>query len=355
MNRLFFALSFFWVGNLLWCQNLLVNGSFEQITNCPTHFSQLSELVYGIEVPTNGTSDIYAACNDEKFGTPLNVKGYQKPKEGNNYVGFYLYAPKNYREYLQIPIQPGITPDGFYRLTFYLSYAESSNFPVEDIEVYLVSKKVSFFSTQPLDYQELKKGRGQKVRKLDLQILGDMTNPEEWVEIVADFQADGFENYLVVGNFKWNKNTNMPTEHQGKTGFSYYFFDDFSLLEKATESYAYEKNYVLDRVHFKHDSFEIEGRSISQLDELYLTLSELENIELKIHGHTNDLGSDSHNAFLSYQRAKAVANYLVAKGFPRDRIAFEGFGSSQPMIPAMSEEARKLNRRVEFAITKFEE
>ena len=55
------------------------------------------------------------------------------------------------------------------------------------------------------------------------------------------------------------------------------------------------------------------------------------------------------------KRAKAVANYLVHLGFPKERIVWEGHGNRKPLVKKLTEEARLLNRRVDFVITEFED
>ena len=48
-------------------------------------------------------------------------------------------------------------------------------------------------------------------------------------------------------------------------------------------------------------------------------------------GYTDRIGSDASNQVLSEKRAKTVADYLVSKGIPADKIATEGRGESSPV------------------------
>jgi len=48
-------------------------------------------------------------------------------------------------------------------------------------------------------------------------------------------------------------------------------------------------------------------------------------------GYTDRIGSDQANQVLSEKRAKTVADYLVSKGIPADKIATEGRGESSPV------------------------
>jgi outer membrane protein OmpA-like peptidoglycan-associated protein len=50
---------------------------------------------------------------------------------------------------------------------------------------------------------------------------------------------------------------------------------------------------------------------------------------IRVIGHTDPLGSDAYNMQLSEQRAHAVAQYLVSRGVPADRIRAEGRGETE--------------------------
>jgi outer membrane protein OmpA-like peptidoglycan-associated protein len=62
------------------------------------------------------------------------------------------------------------------------------------------------------------------------------------------------------------------------------------------------------------------------------------------------VGSAQANQVLSMQRAKAVYDYLRSKGIDGDRLRYEGYGESQPLVPNDSAAARQKNRRTEFVI-----
>lgn len=71
---------------------------------------------------------------------------------------------------------------------------------------------------------------------------------------------------------------------------------------------------------------------------------------LKLSGHTDNIGSKEKNLSLSRERAEAVKNYLVSKGANASKIEAIGFGSSQPIASNKTDEGRQQNRRVEFNI-----
>jgi len=67
-------------------------------------------------------------------------------------------------------------------------------------------------------------------------------------------------------------------------------------------------------------------------------------------GHTDNIGQESHNQWLSERRAYAVADFLVAKGLDPNRIQVIGYGESRPIAANDTAQGRLCNRRVELYI-----
>jgi outer membrane protein OmpA-like peptidoglycan-associated protein len=90
--------------------------------------------------------------------------------------------------------------------------------------------------------------------------------------------------------------------------------------------------------------------SINDLNRIVKMLSDNKSINIEIHGHTDNIGSDSANMILSSERAKAVKNYIIKKGILASRLKTIPFGEKVPVADNNTEEGRKSNRRVEFKI-----
>lgn len=71
---------------------------------------------------------------------------------------------------------------------------------------------------------------------------------------------------------------------------------------------------------------------------------------VKVSGHTDNTGNETHNLALSKKRADVVAEYLVSNGVDVSRVETYGYGSAKPMADKTTEEGRKKNRRVELLI-----
>lgn len=77
---------------------------------------------------------------------------------------------------------------------------------------------------------------------------------------------------------------------------------------------------------------------------------------LIVTGYTDRLGSDEHNARLSSERARTVADYMIAEGIPAAKITAVGRGAADPVVVCNNGEQPELirclqkNRRVEIRI-----
>ena len=79
------------------------------------------------------------------------------------------------------------------------------------------------------------------------------------------------------------------------------------------------------------------------------------DLQIEISGHTDNQGGEEFNRKLSESRARAVVDYLIANNIIRERLAFKGYGKSQPISSNDDETGRQQNRRTEFKVisTKF--
>ncbi|HEX6375613.1 MAG TPA: OmpA family protein [Allosphingosinicella sp.] len=110
-------------------------------------------------------------------------------------------------------------------------------------------------------------------------------------------------------------------------------------------------------ITFPINSYDIQPQFRTTLDQVASTLTAYPSTLIDVYGHTDPSGGDSINIPLSQNRAGSVASYLSARGVQRERIATQGFGSSQP-LPGnanATEAERAANRRVEIRIVPVEQ
>jgi outer membrane protein OmpA-like peptidoglycan-associated protein len=101
-------------------------------------------------------------------------------------------------------------------------------------------------------------------------------------------------------------------------------------------------------VRFALRSSEIDSASGEFLDRVAAVAQRCAGYTLSIGGHTDRSGADSYNQQLSFDRAVAVQDALVARGIAAERVEPEGYASQRPFDPSISRSANPLNRRVDF-------
>ncbi len=94
------------------------------------------------------------------------------------------------------------------------------------------------------------------------------------------------------------------------------------------------------------------GPSYAELNRLAIALQAEPNAEIRLEGHTDNLGPADKNQQLSEDRVAEVKRYLVKRGIDERRITTVGYGGSRPRFANDREETRRLNRRVELVIVK---
>jgi outer membrane protein OmpA-like peptidoglycan-associated protein len=101
-------------------------------------------------------------------------------------------------------------------------------------------------------------------------------------------------------------------------------------------------------IQFDLDSAKLKESSKPLLDNLATAMKNerLAGVRFKVEGHTDAQGTEQHNLKLSSNRAEAVLAYLTSQGVEKDRLAGEGKGYSDLLIPDKPKAAE--NRRVKI-------
>ncbi len=118
----------------------------------------------------------------------------------------------------------------------------------------------------------------------------------------------------------------------------------------AEETHTVGKLMRLDNLIFNVGTAKIESASDAELNQIVKMLKDNPNMVIQLEGHTDVTGDPKKNMELSQQRVDAVKNYLVKQGTNKNRIKTKAFGGTQPLSRANTEEAHKLNRRVELRV-----
>ena len=124
---------------------------------------------------------------------------------------------------------------------------------------------------------------------------------------------------------------------------------DTVFMRKVGQAQAGEK-LKIDNLNFQLNTYAIVNESRPKLYELLEIMKVHPNLKIKLIGHICCINGDPRK--LSYERAKAVGMFLRQNGIDKERVTFEGLGTTQPMypLPENNEEERAANRRVEVMV-----
>jgi outer membrane protein OmpA-like peptidoglycan-associated protein len=76
------------------------------------------------------------------------------------------------------------------------------------------------------------------------------------------------------------------------------------------------------------------------------------DVNLRIVGHTCDIGSHEVNMIVGMERAEAIKKELIAYGAPESQLITESKAYDEPLVPNTSKENRAKNRRVQIIVVK---
>ncbi|MEO6759572.1 MAG: OmpA family protein [Saprospiraceae bacterium] len=112
---------------------------------------------------------------------------------------------------------------------------------------------------------------------------------------------------------------------------------------------------ILPGLYFSPNKAEITGEMLGRLQYLAAFLKANPDLSIEIGGHTNNNPTSAYAADLSTQRAKVVADWLVAQGLPEACIQYKGYGKRRPIADNQTPEGRKQNMRVDMTILEMSE
>lgn len=107
---------------------------------------------------------------------------------------------------------------------------------------------------------------------------------------------------------------------------------------------------TLGDILFDFDRAELRSGAERTLDRVAEFLNEYPGRRVEIEGHTDGLGDETYNRWLSERRAQAVADYLMSRGVAPRRVSTRGLGESAPVASNATDEGRQQNRRVEVIL-----
>lgn len=334
-------------------QELLLNPSFESFKDCPSSFTNLNAILEDVSIPTASSGDYFNDCSHKDFGVPNNFKGQQEAAEGVGYLGLYTYALNDYREYVQLNTVKTLRKEYPYKISLKVSLAETSVLALKEMSIVFTSGRLRLPNSATLTKERLDLQEGIQFHEVALTPDKSLSETEGWVTLSGEFEAKGYENHAVFGNFQTNSTTALVKKGKAPlpSDFSYYFVDAFQLEELPRVNYEKDKIYVLEQNPFEPKGYDLDDKAIANIKKIFKYLKENAEVQLKITGHSTDAGTPEYNKFVSSLRARAVALYLKKLGIEDNRIVWEGVGETKALRNGKIQQDHLAKRGVEFVMT----
>jgi hypothetical protein len=229
-----------------------------------------------------------------------------------------------------------------------LYYARSEEDNIKNLDLFSFPLPME---AQPTSYTKLVGSLKDSTTNQPLKGIVSIIDLDNGIEVAPKFvRSDGTFEFDLINNNRY------MIIIQGDDFFSVEKELDIkndTLVRLVTKMIDIQKPLVLDRIEFKHSQWEILPEMYASLDLVMKFLLDNPSYSLKISGHTNSDGDHNFNMTLSQNRANAIKEYLTKKGkIDPNRISAIGYGDTKPLRVEVTNDDKRINRRVEFEVIK---
>lgn len=199
------------------------NPSFEDTLICPTN---LSEISYSENWFSSGnTPDYFNNCSNGSVGLPVNFFGTQLSLIGNGYSGLYIYeTTSNYREFIGVQLISPLVVGVKYYVSAFINRADNhicstNNFGFR----FFMNNAYNASNPAPID----------NFSHINSSMI--VSDSVEWTKITGEFIADSSYQFLILGNFYDDLNTNSNCIG---VDAAYYYLDNVCVSADSLTCYV---------------------------------------------------------------------------------------------------------------------
>jgi len=217
-------------------QNLVPNPSFEDYTNLPTvgeaHFVNIA-IPWFAPGGGGGSSDYW---HELSYYTTI----WGKPRTGLAYAGFYSFRHpnQNYREFIEVKLKESLIKGKKYRVTYYVSLCDMARYAIGNFSAFFSNDSLKNTVSLIMDSILSLTPQIHISNYIIIDTIG-------WTKISGEFTAQNNEQFMTIGNFDNNANTNYLLVNFGQW-HAYYIYDDISVYPcDASVNYADAGNDII--------------------------------------------------------------------------------------------------------------
>jgi hypothetical protein len=216
-------------------QNLVPNPSFEDTVHCPSTLTQIDAAAGWSSANAIGTPDYYNTCaSDPGLTPPATYFNYQNPLTGNAYAGIVtVYFPgtnPDPREYIGAQLNNSLQTGTKYFVSFYVSraYAIAQHYILATNKFGVLFSTVAYSVTNPAPENNF-------AHVYTDSIITDTLN---WIQVKGSFVADSAYQYINIGNFFDNANTDTLNFGDTLAHSAYYLIDNVCVSTDSLTCYS---------------------------------------------------------------------------------------------------------------------
>ena len=190
-----------------------------------------------------GTVDYHNECNGNQVGVPHNYAGVQFARQGLAYSGLAIWSKtiSNAREFIGVSLDQPLEPDQRYLVRYHLSKADTVQYALRNFGAW-------FTTAQPPDDLGVLLNAEPQVTYEGEAFLDDQ---DGWMTIEGSFIAEGGEQFLTLGNFDDDANTDTLFVVEQTSKSAYYYLDDVSVVEDTSYHVGVDDMPALPREYHK--------------------------------------------------------------------------------------------------------
>jgi type IX secretion system PorP/SprF family membrane protein len=123
---------------------------------------------------------------------------------------------------------------------------------------------------------------------------------------------------------------------------------DTIYIEKPAATRKIDNSALINKnIMFEFDKSIVQKEAFGELESLVNIMMDRPSIKIELQGHTDAVGPEVYNTYLSQNRVNAVRDFLIANGIEASRIKCLYHGESKPKANNNNAQGRQQNRRVE--------
>ncbi len=217
--------------------NHVFNPSFELIYSCPNNAGQIDTAI-GWSTLINGgggNPELFNICCTEPSicGVPSQsfINSSQYPHTGNSYCGIEVTGSLQvdyYREYIQSKFKKKLSAGHNYCVKFFASLSDQSKAYIKPLGAYFDNGSVY---APPVYGMAI-------VSPQVYNIIYPLSDTVNWMKIEGSFVATGNEEYITIGNFFTDANSDIGLKGAPTFWFAYYYIDDVSVIDASLPAFA---------------------------------------------------------------------------------------------------------------------